>query len=123
MHFQTLHRDVLQLVPDSNPHSWPADSGDQAFITYFRFDDQAIATAYGKSLIATHWAKEFEVRTSIRFESGYEVKVIGLSRLQIETLVNEFKSKDWLNELFDAQYQAHCDHADLMADHYDSAWA
>lgn len=122
MQFKTLHRDVLQLVSDSNSHDWPVAHGEQAFISYFRFDDRDIALSYGKSLVNTCWAKEFEIRTAKRFQSGYELKVKGLSGLQLEILVNEFKSKDWLNELFDAQYEQVCDRADLMADHYDSAW-
>lgn len=124
MNLKTLHRDVLQLTSNSNPHGWPVSAGEtKAFIAYIRFDDWDIGIAYGKSLVLTHWAKEFEIRKAKRFASGYEVKLKGLSQVQLETLVHEFESKDWLNELFDAQYQAHCDRADLMADYYDSAWA
>ena len=127
MQFQRLHRDILQLV-SGNVLNWPVVPGEQAFISYFRFDDQAIATAYGKSLIACRWAKEFELRKAKWFESGYELKIKGLSQIELEILVREFESKDWINGLFDAQgleaqYQLHCDRRDLEADYYDSAWA
>ncbi len=130
MQFQTLHRDVLQLISESNPYNWAIAPGDEkAFISYFRFDDLQSATNYGKNLISCGWATEFNVRPAERFETGgYEIKVRGLSQVNLEKLVEEMEAKDWINGVFfdaaqlEAQYQLHCDRLDLEADVYDSAW-
>lgn len=129
MQFQTLHRDVLQLVSERNPYNWAIAPGDEkAFITYIRFDDLQSAINYGKNLIRCGWGSEFDARPVRRFElGGYELKIRGLSQANLEKLVEELEARVWLNSVFDAaqleaQHQLHCDRADLMADYYDSAW-
>lgn len=129
MQFQTLHRDVLQLVSESNPYNWVIAPGDEkAFITYIRFDDLQSAINYGKNLVSCGWATEFTARSAKRFEGGYEIKVRGLSQASLEKLVEEMEAKDWINGVFfdaaqlEELYQLHCDRRDLEADVYDSAW-
>lgn len=129
MQFKTLHRDVLQLVSESNPHNWVIAPGDEkAFIVYIRFNELRPAINYGKNLVCCSWATEFETRPAKRFElGGYELKIRGLSQANLQKLVEELEAQDWINGMFDAaqleaQHQLHFERQTLEADHFDSAW-
>lgn len=131
MLIEQRHRNVLQIVTNSNPHNWP--KGDEsdfcAFLAYFRFDDRYEAINYGNNLLKNGWAIDFEIREAKRFDSGFEIKVRGLSESNLETLVREFEAQDWMNAVFfdgpalENAYQIERDRSDLEADHFDSSWA
>lgn len=108
-----LHKHVVKLIDGENEMNWA-----HGFLTYIQFENKEEAGNYGKNLVKVGLATECLLRSAKRFDSGYELKIRGLSEKDLKKLVFEFESADWMDQVF---WEVR-DRQDLMQVD-DTAWA
>lgn len=106
---------------DGDIYGWGnAEGGRPAFLAYVGCDR---ANAF---ILARWYAERFgvvcEVRSAKRLPFECEIKIRNLKRSDLQGLLSCFRAAETEQRMYDALYEAECDRADLMADHYDSAW-